>query len=103
VKQNFGRILFLLSSLLGSAAQATDAPAADPSSVSRSLYAVNQSANARGSISVYDIDEGHRLIKTIQTVPSIGDPAPLAPARTPAETAASRRRKANSRERQVRT
>ena len=73
MKQNFGRILFLLSSLLGSAAQATDAPAADPSSVSRSLYAVNQSANARGSISVYDIDEGHRLIKTIQTVPSIGD------------------------------
>ena len=41
--------------------------------MSRSLYAVNQSADARGSISVYDIDEGHRLIRTIQTVPSIGD------------------------------
>ncbi len=41
--------------------------------MSRSVYAVNQSADARGSISVYDIDEGHRLIKTIRTVPSIGD------------------------------
>jgi len=73
VKQKLGRILFLLSGLLGSAAQAAGAPAADPSSVSRSVYAVNQSADARGSISVYDIDEGHRLIKTIRTVPSIGD------------------------------
>jgi len=43
------------------------------SSVSRYLYAVNQSSNNRGSISVYDIDAGHRLIKTIQTVPSVGD------------------------------
>ena len=73
MKQKLGRILFVLSGLLGSAAQAAGAPATDPSSVSRNLYAVNQSADARGSISVYDIDEGHRLIRTIQTVPSIGD------------------------------
>jgi 6-phosphogluconolactonase (cycloisomerase 2 family) len=37
------------------------------------LYAVNESANVRGSISVYDIDAGHRLIKTIQTVPGVND------------------------------
>ena len=37
----------------------------------RSLYAVNQSSRDRGSISVYDIDAGHRLIKTIPTVPEI--------------------------------
>ena len=36
-----------------------------------SLYAVNQSSGNRGSISVYDIDAGHRLIKTIPTVPEI--------------------------------
>jgi len=72
VRQKFGWILFVLSDLLGSAEQAAGAPAPDPS-VSRSLYAVNQSADARGSISIYDIDEGHRLIRTIQTVPSIGD------------------------------
>ena len=41
--------------------------------VLRSLYAVNQSRNERGSISVYDIDAGHRLIKTIQTVPNVAD------------------------------
>ena len=43
------------------------------SSTFRYLYAVNQSSKDRGSISVYDIDAGHRLIKTIQTVPSVGD------------------------------
>jgi hypothetical protein len=32
---------------------------------------VNQAAKERGSISVYDIDAGHRLIKTIQTVPGV--------------------------------
>jgi hypothetical protein len=42
-------------------------------SVLRSLYAVNQSPNDRGSISVYDIDAGHRLVKTIQTVPDVAD------------------------------
>jgi hypothetical protein len=43
------------------------------SSAARSLYAVNESPNDRGSISVYDIDAGHRLIKTIQTVPNVGN------------------------------
>jgi hypothetical protein len=39
----------------------------------RSLYAVNQSQKNRGTISVYDIDAGHRPIKTIQTVTGVGD------------------------------
>ncbi len=39
----------------------------------RRLYAVNESANDRGSISVYDIDAGHRLVKTIPTVPKVDD------------------------------
>src|SRR5262249_29442089 len=40
---------------------------------SRNLYAVNQSSKNRGSISIYDIDAGHRLIKTIHTVSDVGD------------------------------
>ena len=32
-----------------------------------------KSSKDRGSISVYDIDVGHRLVKTIQTVPGVGD------------------------------
>src|SRR6266496_3093528 len=43
------------------------------SPASRNLYAVNQSPKNRGSISVYDIDAGHHLIKTIHTVSSVGD------------------------------
>jgi hypothetical protein len=39
----------------------------------RTLYAVNQSSGDRGSISVYDIDAEHRLIRTIRTVPNVGD------------------------------
>jgi hypothetical protein len=39
----------------------------------RNLYAVNQSPSDRGSISVYDIDAGHRLIKTIPAVPNVAD------------------------------
>ena len=44
---------------------------------SRNLYAVNQSSKNRGSISIYDIDAGHRLIKTIHTVSDVGDLIPL--------------------------
>ena len=33
-------------------------------SLSRNLFAVNRSSKNRGSISVYDIDAGHRLVKT---------------------------------------
>lgn len=43
------------------------------STAQRRLYAVNESSSDRGTISVYDIDAGHRLIKTIQTVSNIGD------------------------------
>src|ERR1700758_5545672 len=39
----------------------------------RSLYAVNEAPKDRGSISVYEIGAGHRLIKTIPTVPRVGD------------------------------
>jgi hypothetical protein len=39
----------------------------------RALYAVNEAAGDRGSISVYDIDRGHRLIKTIRTVSDVAD------------------------------
>src|SRR5262249_49289943 len=37
----------------------------------RALYAVNQAGDTRGSIAVYDIDAGHRFIKTIQTVQGV--------------------------------
>jgi len=39
----------------------------------RFLYAVNQAAAIRGSISVYDIDAEHRLVKTIETVRDVDD------------------------------
>ena len=39
----------------------------------RALYAVNQEASVRGSISVYDIDAGHKLFKTIATVSGVGE------------------------------
>jgi hypothetical protein len=41
--------------------------------IGRFLYAVNQAAATRGSISVYDIDAEHRLIKTIETVRDVDD------------------------------
>jgi hypothetical protein len=47
--------------------------AATALSTSRTLYAVNQSAPSRGSISVYDIDRGHSLLKTIPTVSDVDD------------------------------
>jgi outer membrane protein assembly factor BamB len=60
--------LVVLSGLL-----ALPATGAALSSPSRTLYAVNEALGDRGSISVYDIDAGHRLIKTIRTVPRVGD------------------------------
>jgi hypothetical protein len=45
----------------------------NPSSTLRALYAVNQSSAIRGSISVYDIGRGHRLVKRISTVPNVDD------------------------------
>jgi DNA-binding beta-propeller fold protein YncE len=68
-----GSALFLIS-LCGLLSITTGtAGVATSSSPPRSLYAVNEAPNDRGSISVYDIDAGHHLIKTIQTVPSVGD------------------------------
>ncbi len=61
------KLLFLLLALLAIAAQATDAAEEGR----RLLYAVNQSARERGSIAVYDIDAGHRPVKTILTVPNV--------------------------------
>src|SRR5437868_14716744 len=40
--------------------------AAYESRTGRFLYVVNQAAATRGSISVYDIGSGHRLVKTIE-------------------------------------
>ena len=65
--------LFILSGLLVITAKTAGATEEMRSNAPRSLYAVNESSRDRGSISVYDIDAGHRLIKTIQTVPGVGD------------------------------
>jgi len=61
------KLLVVLSALLAIAAQAAGAG----EDVQRRLYAVNQAAKDRGSISVYDIDAGHRLVKTITPVPGV--------------------------------
>src|SRR5205814_9522845 len=47
--------------------------AANALPTSRTLYAVSQSFATRGSISVYDIDRGHSLLKTISTVSNVDD------------------------------
>jgi len=72
MKANDPKIWAILSGLLVISAVPTGSSIAGDG-VLRSLYAVNQSRNERGSISVYDIDAGHRLIKTIQTVPNVAD------------------------------
>jgi hypothetical protein len=46
---------------------------ANATSTSRMLYAINQSSTNRGSVSVYDIDQGHRLVKTIPTASNVDD------------------------------
>jgi DNA-binding beta-propeller fold protein YncE len=66
--------LFILGSglalIVAAAAGATEPR---PSLIARALYAVNESPTERGSISVYDIDAGHRLVTTIATVAGIDD------------------------------
>src|SRR5580693_4511829 len=52
---------------------AATAPAKVPALASRYLYAVNQAFAERGSISVYDIDRDHQLVKTIHTVQNVAD------------------------------
>jgi hypothetical protein len=59
--------LFGLFSISAEAASPTSPAAA------RWLYAVNQAAADRGSVSIYDIEAGHRLVKTVRTVPNVGD------------------------------
>ena len=65
--------LICLFSLFGLLSMSAEAAAPTPSSAPRSLYAVNEAPDDRGSISVYDIDAGYRLVKTIKTVPNVGD------------------------------
>lgn len=70
MKPKFVTLLCILSGLFASTAEA----AGPPSEGNRALlYAVGESANVRGSIFVYDIAAEHRLIKTIHTVPAVGD------------------------------
>src|SRR5690349_15096437 len=69
--------------MIGPAARSAGPPAVPTSGTSREtpapprtgrfLYAVNQAAATRGSISVYDIGAGHRLVKTIDTVGDVDD------------------------------
>jgi DNA-binding beta-propeller fold protein YncE len=73
VAEFFGTPLVYLCSLLGLLSISADAASPAPQAAARSLYAVNQGAVDRGSVSVYDIEAGHRLVKTIRTVTNIGD------------------------------
>jgi hypothetical protein len=63
-------LFFILSSFSGSFAQGDRPPSQESATL---LYAVNQSTDLRGSISVYDIAREHRLVKTIRTVRDVGD------------------------------
>jgi hypothetical protein len=67
------KCLVFLCCLAGLVAANADAAAQTSSLPAHSLYAVNQAAAARGSISVYDVDAGHRLVKTIETVSNVAD------------------------------
>ena len=64
--------IFLLS-MCGLSSITAEAVSETPSTAARSLYAVNKSGTDRGSISIYDIDAGHQLIKTVETVSHVGD------------------------------
>jgi hypothetical protein len=72
MKPKFVSLLLVLSGLLASFAEAASLPSEGNGAF---LYAVGQSADLRGSISVsvYDIGADHRLIKTIHTVAGVGD------------------------------
>jgi len=73
VAEFFGILLGCFCSLFGLLSTPADAASQTPPTAARWLYAVNQAAADRGSVSVYDIDAGHRLVKTIGTVPNVGD------------------------------
>jgi len=69
-KPNFVPLVIILCWLFASTAEAADPPFHGSGAL---LYAVDEAANLRGSISVYDIAAEHRLIKTINTVPKVAD------------------------------
>jgi hypothetical protein len=69
-KSKFATLLFISSGLFAGIAGAAD-PALERNGAL--LYAVNESTDVRGAISVYDIEAGHRLIKIIHTVPGVAD------------------------------
>jgi hypothetical protein len=66
------RALCILLGLFAAIAMPATLLAASPGT-QRNLYAVNQSTSNWGSISVYDIEAVHRLMKTITMVPEIAD------------------------------
>jgi Helix-turn-helix domain of resolvase/Resolvase, N terminal domain len=67
------KYLICVCSLLGLLSTTAEAAAQTSSPAVRSLYAVSETPANRGSISVYDIEAGHRLIKTIKAVPNVAD------------------------------
>ena len=69
----FGTPLVYFCGLLGLLSISADAASPAPQAAAHSLYAVNEGQADRGSVSVYDIEAGHRLIKSIGTVPNVGD------------------------------
>lgn len=64
---------FLAGAAAATATFAATARAGAPPGSSRYLYAVNESLANMGSISVYDIDHRHRLVKTLRPVQHIAD------------------------------
>jgi DNA-binding beta-propeller fold protein YncE len=74
VWRNFSSALLVhLCSLVAPYSITADAASPPAPTTARRLYAVNQAAADRGSVSVYDIEAEHRLVKTIGTVPGVGD------------------------------
>jgi hypothetical protein len=57
------RALYILLGLFAALMMPAKIHAASLRGTQRSLYAVNEPASDRGSISVYDIDAAHRLVK----------------------------------------
>lgn len=75
---SFARFLIAIVSLSAGAA----APCAAAAEIERRLYAVDEAAPDRGSVSVYDIDAGHRLIETIRPAAAVADVRGVAASRT---------------------
>jgi len=71
---NSKRLRFLISVALAPAVAVLSQIVAAEPVMHRYLYAVSQAGPNRGAISVYDIDGGHRLLRTISTVADVADP-----------------------------